>query len=176
MKCNIHGDKIPVTPSIKEYVRSKLGKLEKYFDNDSNIDARVVIKIRGHNQIIEVTIPTSNFTLRSEEAHSDLYAAIDLVVDKLERQITKNKTKMQSKSFKNMVKEFNFDYDVEEDEDHNKIVKRKPIEMKPMSEEEAILQINLLGHDFFIYRDVSTDNVCVLYKRKDNNYGIIETN
>ena len=176
MKYVIHGDKVTITESIKKYIDEKLGKIDKYFENAENIEARVVIKVRGRDQIIEVTVHTANFTIRSEEAHLDLYAAIDLVVDKLERQIKKNKTKLQNKKFKNLVKDFNFDYQSDDDEEIAKVERRKKLEMKPMSEEEAILQIEMLGHDFFIYRDSETGNICVLYKRKDGNYGVIETN
>lgn len=174
MKYNIRGDKMVVTDAIKDYTESKLGRLEKYFKDDE-ITANVLTKVRGNSQIVEVTIPTSKFILRSEEENDDLYAAIDLVTDKLERQIRKNKTRL-NKNIKESVKEFNFDYDIKDDEEpQEKIVKRKDIEMKPMDEEEAILEMELLGHNFFVYKDMDTDNICVLYKRKDGNYGLIET-
>lgn len=175
MNINIRGDKILLTEGIKEYINSKLQKAEKYFGSDSNVNVNVVVRVRGRNQIIEVTIPTKHFTLRAEETHDDLYAAIDLVIDKIERQIRKNKTRIEKKLRKESAKDFNYESISEIDEEENtEIVKRKKIEMKPMNEEEAILQMNLLGHEFFIYRDMDTNNVCVLYKRKDNNYGLIE--
>jgi len=136
------------------------------------------LRVRGKSQIIEVTIPTDKFILRSEEEHDDLYAAIDLVTDKLERQIRKNKTRLSKQNLENNLKTFNFDYEMLDDEESNEdevVVKRKKIEMKPMDEEEAILEMNLLGHEFFVYKDMDTDKVCVLYKRKDGNYGLIET-
>ena len=154
MKYNIRGDKMLITDAIKDYTETKLGKLEKYFKDD-DITANVLAKVRGNSQIVEVTIPTSKFILRSEEESDDLYAAIDLVSDKLERQIRKN------------IKE--------EEEPKEKIVKRKDIEMKPMDEEEAILEMELLGHSFFVYKDMDTNKTCVLYKRKDGDYGLIET-
>ena len=164
-----------VTDAIKDYVETKLGKLDKYF-KESDMTANVLAKIRGNRQIIEVTIPTSKFILRSEEEHEDLYAAIDLVVDKLERQIRKNKTRLKKQNTDNTVKEFSFDYeDLEVIEPEEKIVKRKTIEMKPMDEEEAMLEMDLLGHEFFVYKDMDTNKICVLYKRKDGNYGLIET-
>lgn len=173
MKYNIRGDKMVITDAIKNYTEEKLGRLEKYFKDD-DINANVLTKVRGNLQIVEVTIPTSKYTLRSEEENDDLYAAIDLVTDKLERQIRKNKTRL-NKNMKESVKEFNFDYDTkDEDESDEKVVKRKSIEMKPMDEEEAILEMELLGHSFFVYKDMNTNNVCVLYKRKDGNYGLIE--
>ena len=175
MKINTRGDKILVTDGIKNYVDSKLKKLEKYFENHEEINANVLIRVTGRNQTIEVTIPTNHFTLRAEEAHDDLYAAIDLVIDKLERQIRKNKTRLEKKLKKEVNKDINFDFDIEiDEEDNNKIVKRKTLDMKPMGEEEAILQMNLLGHSFFIFKNTDGENICVIYKRKDGNYGIIE--
>ena len=177
MKFNIRGDKLKVTNAINDYVEAKIGKLDKYF-KDEEIEANIVVKVRGNKQIIEVTVITDNFILRSEEEHDDLYAAIDLVIDKLERQLRKNKTKLKKQNINNKYKEFNFDYELEidEEEEDNKIVKRKTIDTKPMDEEEAILEMELLGHNFFVYKDMDTDSIKVLYKRKDGNYGIIETN
>ena len=177
MKFNVRGDNLVVTDAIKDYIETKIGKLDKYFKEDS-ITANVLLKIRGNEQIIEVTIPTDNFILRSEEEHEDMYAAIDLVLDKLERQIRKNKTKLKKKNINNKYKEFNFDFElpVEDEEEVNTVVKRKTIEMKPMDEEEAILEMELLGHSFFVYKDMHSNELCVLYKRKDGNYGIITVN
>lgn len=176
MKFNVRGDNLVVTNAIKDYIETKIGKLDKYFKEDS-ITANILLKIRGNAQIIEVTIPTDNFILRSEEENEDMYAAIDLVLDKLERQIRKNKTKLNKRNNNNRFKEFNFDYEIlEEEEEDNKIVKRKHIEMKPMDEEEAILEMELLGHTFFLYKDMYSNDVCVVYKRKDGNYGIISVN
>ena len=170
MKYNIRGDRMVVTDAIRDYAEEKLGRLEKYFKDD-DITANVLTRVRGNSQIVEVTIPTSKFVLRSEEENEDLYAAIDLVSDKLERQIRKNKTRL-NRNVKENAREFNFDYVIEdtEEESKEKIVKRKNIEMKPMDEEEAILEMELLGHSFFVYKDMDTNNVCVLYKRKDGNY------
>lgn len=177
MKYNIRGDKLEVTDAIGNYVESKLDRLNKYFKQD-NILANVLLKVRGNDQIIEVTIPTDKFILRSEEADKDLYAAIDLVTDKLERQIRKNKTRLNKQNIDNKYKEINFDFEVEDTEESSEnevIVKRKKLEMKPMDEEEAILEMNLLGHEFFVYKDMHTDAINILYKRKDGNYGLIET-
>lgn len=175
MKLNIRGDKLEITDAIRDYVEDKLGRLDKYF-KDSNINANVLLKVKGNRQIIEVTVPTDKYILRSEEEHNDLYAAIDLVVDKLEGQIRKNKTKLKKQNIDNKYKDFNFDYELDEDEENNDvIVKYKEIEMKPMDSEEAILEMELLGHSFFVFKDVDTGNVNVLYKRKDGNYGLIET-
>ena len=176
MKYNIRGDKLEITDAINNYVESKLDRLNKYFKED-DILANVLLRVRGNSQIIEVTIPTAKFILRSEEEDKDLYAAIDLVSDKVERQIRKNKTKLKNRYDKAQISEMFFDYESEEDDkEENLIKKRKKIELKTMDEEEAILQMNLLGHEFFVYKDMHTNKVCVLYKRKDGNYGLIETN
>ena len=177
MKLNIRGDKLVVTDSIKAYIEEKINKLDKYFDND-DIEAKIVIKVANNREIIEVTIPTNKYTLRAEERNEDLYAAIDLVIDKLERQIRKNKTKLNDRYKKESFMDFNFDFieefenDKEEDE---LIVKRKTIDIKPMDEEEAILQMELLNHDFFMFKNVDEECISVIYKRKDGEYGIINS-
>ena len=158
---NIRGDKILVTDAIKDYITEKLGRLDKYFKNDK-LDVNVLIKVKGFNQTIEVTIPTPNFTIRNEESAEDLYAAIDLVTDKIEKDAAKKL---------NLVLEEISD----EIEENDKIVRRKELNTKPMDEEEAMLQMEMLGHDFFIYKDRDTKQICILYKRKDGNYGLIET-
>lgn len=175
MKHNIHGDKLVVTDALKEYIGEKLGKLNKYFEDHDSITSRVVLKVKGRDQIVEVTIPAKHFTLRNEVSDEDMYAAIDKIVDRLERQIRKNKTRIQHHLIKDRFKEFNLREmeDIHEHQDH--IVKRKKIEMKPMDEEEAILQMDLVGHDFYVYKDSKTNVVCIVYKRKEGNYGLIET-
>lgn len=175
MRYNIRGEKIEITDSIRAYIEEKIGKLDKYFDESETINANVVIKVRGKEQKIEITVPTLYYTLRSEESHDDLYAAIDLTVDKLERQIRKNKTKINSKIKKEVIKNFEMDLEDNFDDDDSSVLKRKMIETKPMDEEEAILQMNMLGHSFFVFKNTETDSICVLYLRKDGNYGIIET-
>lgn len=173
MEFLIRGEKIKVTDSIKNYIEEKLGRLNKYFDAPDSIKATALIKVKDNEEIIEVTIPTTKFTLRAEEKNKDLYAAIDLVTDKLERQIRKNKTRIKERKVKD-IPVINFEAIIEE-EPKTTIVKRKSVEMKPMDEEEAVLQMELLGHEFFVFQDIDTDSISVLYKRKDGNYGIIET-
>jgi putative sigma-54 modulation protein len=174
MKFNIRGNKIDVTPAIKSYVEEKIGKLDKYLENPDEVTATIVIRVRGNEQIVEVTIPIRKVILRGEQSHNDLYAAIDIVSDKMERQIRKNKTKLKKQ--KNNFVEFNIEFETEKEESEEKnIVKRKTVEMKPMNEEEAILQMELIGHEFFVFKDTETDCVSILYKRKDGDYGIIET-
>lgn len=176
MKFNIRGKNVDVTPAIKGYIEEKIGRLDKYLESPSDVSASIVVKVRGKEQIIEVTIPVNKIILRGEESHDDLYAAIDLVSDKIERQIRKNKTKLKKRKEKNNFIDFNYEFEVNKDEEKDeKIVKRKAIEMKPMNEEEALLQMDLLGHEFFVFRNTDSECVSILYKRKDGNYGIIDT-
>lgn len=173
MRYNIRGSKMEVTDSIKSYIEEKIGKLNKYFENPDEITASVLIKKSGINDKVEVTIPIKTTILRGEVASKDLYESIDLVIEKLERQIRKNKTRL-NKINKESVVAF-IDFEVTEDEKKEEsVVKRKTIEMKPMNEEEAILQMNMLGHDFFIFKNSATDEVSVLYRRNDEQYGIID--
>ncbi len=172
MRYLIRGEKIQVTDSIKDYIEEKLSKMDKYLDNPENVEAKILIKVNGVEQRVEVTIQTKGYFLRAEEAHSDLYAAIDLIIDKLERQFRKYKTKLIDKSRQENIKD-NFDIDETIEEE---IVKRKKIYLKPMDEEEAIMQMELLGHTFFVFKNIETDTICVIYKRHDGNYGLIETN
>jgi putative sigma-54 modulation protein len=171
MLFNIRGDKIEITESIKEYIDKRIGRLDKYFRNPGEMKANVKARLSGINQVIEVTIPIKKGVLRAEDRDKDLYAAIDKVTEKLERQIRKNKTKIMN--HRNVKNTFN-DVEIEEVPDNKKVVKRKLIETKPMSEEEAILQMELIDHDFFIFKDAEDDSVAVAYKRNDKQYGIIK--
>ena len=177
MKYIIRGEKLEVTSSMKDYLEDKVSKLEKFFQNPDNVEIKALLKVKGVSKSIEITLNTISFTLRAEESNPDMYAAIDLVVDKLERLIRKNKNKIKSKMSREKINDFGyFDFEeIEEDEEETKIVKRKTLDLKPMDEEEAILQMELLGHSFFIFKNYHTDSICVLYKRKDGNYGLIDT-
>lgn len=172
MNLNIRGEKIEVTEAMKEYAQEKLTKLEKYINDSSDVTVNVLVKLRNHMQKVEITIFLQSIILRSEEEQEDFYAAIDNSIDKLERQIRKNKTKLESKNRVN--KNLNFAFEVEEEVEDEKIVKRKSVEVKPMDEEEAMLQLELLGHQFYLYNDIDTGKAAVIYKRKDGNYGVIE--
>lgn len=175
MEYRISGKKIKMTEAIKEYVEAKLSKLDKYFENPEMLTATVMIKPDGVGQVVEVTIPAKRMILRAEESNKDLYAAIDLVLDKLERQIRKNKTRMSKKANKEKIVGIIADFETtKEEKDTTKIVKRKAIELKPMSEDEAILQMNLIDHTFFMFRNSKNGEVEVVYKRKDGNYGLIK--
>ena len=172
MKYLIRGEKIQVTDSIKDYIQEKLSKMDKYLDNPENVEAKILIKVKGVEQRVEVTIQTKGYFLRAEESHSDLYAAIDLIIDELERQFRKYKTKLLDKSRQENIQD---SFDIEEAVEEE-IVKRKKIYLKPMDEEEAIMQMELLGHTFFVFKNIETDTICVIYKRHDGDYGLIETN
>jgi len=170
MKLNIRGKNVEITPAIKDYVEEKMAKLNRFFENHEEMEAYILIKIRSKEQVIEVTIPTDKFTLRAEEAHKDLYASVDLVLDKLERQIRKNKTRLNRYKHEHTI---NLDFLQEKVEEDVKIERRKTIEGKPMDEEEAILQMELINHDFFVFKNIDEDCISVLYSRKDGHYGLI---
>lgn len=181
---NIRGENIEVTPAIRDHVENKVRKLERYFTDGSNATAHVNLKVYNDRETkVEVTIPMKNLTLRAEERHSDLYAAIDLIVDKLERQIRKYKTRVNRKSreregvaaFFESVNKSNGEDDSASDEEFT-VVRTKRFDLKPMDEEEAILQMNMLGHSFFVFTDAESDETNIVYQRKDGKYGLIETN
>ena len=178
MKISVRGDKIKVTEAMNNYVVEKLKKIDKYLDNPEEVNASVVVRVEKQGQKVEITIPLKNFMLRAEETQEDIYAAVDTIIDKIERQIRKNKTKLESQAKKSReVKAFVLDEikEVEEEVEETMIVKRKKVDVKPMSEEEAVLQMELLGHDFYLFKDADTMKPTLVYKRKDNQYGIIET-
>ena len=174
MKYNIRGNKIDVTKAIEDYIKSKLSKVEKYFDDD--IEAKAIISAKGKEQKVEVTIWSGKYNIRAEEANQDLYSAIDLVVDKLERQLKKYKSKFLNKRAQTV--DYEPDMEIEEyfEEEGQSIVRRKVVFLKPIDEEEAITQMELLGHTFFVFKNVDTDKINVVYKRKDGDYGVIEAN
>ena len=176
MKISVRGDKIKVTEAMNNYVVEKLKKIDKYLDNPEEVNASVVVRVEKQGQKVEITIPLKNFMLRAEETKEDIYAAVDTIIDKIERQIRKNKTRIMSRQVKTAfdfaIPEFEAD---DEDVSDTKVIKRKKVEVKPMNEEEAILQMELLGHQFYMYKDSETDKPAVVYKRNDGNYGIIES-
>ena len=174
MRITITGRNIELTPGIKEAVEDKLGKLEKYFKPET--DVNVTLSVEKERQKIEVTIPTKGHTIRAEEVSNDMYVSIDLVEETLERQLIKYRTKIISKKM-NAAANFKAEYleeKIEEDEEEIKIVRSKRYDLKPMYPEDACIQMELLGHDFFVFVNAETDEVNVVYKRKANTYGIIE--
>ena len=175
MEMIIRGDKIKITDAMNDYIEEKLGKLEKYLENSDTVRANVIVKVKNHEQRVEITIPLKTFILRSEETQDDFYAAVDKTIDKLERQIRKNKTRIMSKQVKSSYDFALPELDATDEEvSDTKVIKRKRVEVKPMNEEEAILQMELLGHQFYMYKDSETDKPTVVYKRNDGQYGIIE--
>ena len=173
MKISVRGKNIEITEAIESKISDKLSKLDKYFENSDEYQAEVVIRAVSPEQKVEVTIPIKRIILRAEESNKDPFAAIDLVSDKLERQIRKNKTRMNKKGNKEKVVGLITNFETEKEEgDKSKIVKRKEIELKPMSEEEAILQMNLIDHEFFIFRNAKSGDIETVYKRSDGNYGL----
>ncbi len=171
MEVLIRSNKIDITDSMKEYVREKLSKLDKYTLGD--VKATVFVKIRNYSQKVEVTIPLKTLILRAEEESEDFYSAVDLVINKLERQIRKNKTKLKKKE-KSGIKEFNIDDIIDLSNEKEDEIKHKKIAIKPMNLDEAILQMELLGHNFFMYKDSDMNHIAVVYKRHDGGYGVIE--
>lgn len=179
MNYNIRGENIEVTPAIREYVEKKVAKLDRYFTESPNANVNVNLKVyQDKKSKVEITIPMKDLVLRAEELHEDMYAAIDLITDKLERQIRKHKTKVNRKfrekeSLKDFAPIFTEVEAVEEDEDLE-VVRTKSFDLKPMDSEEAILQMNMLGHSFYVFTNAETNQTNVVYKRNDGRYGLIE--
>lgn len=188
---NVRGENIEVTPAIRDYVESKIGKVEKYFDEVPEANAHVNLKVYSDRQgKAEVTIPLPNIVLRAEETSPDLYGSIDLVSDKLERQMRKYKTKVNRK-FRRQTAELpdaispdlveetkELDEELNggtEEESDIRIVRTKRFDLKPMNAEEAVLQMEMLGHNFFVFLDGETESTNIVYKRDDGDYGLIET-
>lgn len=173
MKINVFGKNMHLTDALKETAAKKIGKLDKFFQKD--VEAKVVMSIERKLQKVEVTIPFNGRIVRVEEVTNDMYNSIDNAVEALERQIRKHKTKLQDKRQSNeSIKFENIEPWVEEDDEEFKVVKTKRFAIKPMGIEEAILQMDLLKHNFFVFLNADTEEVNVVYKRKDSNYGLIE--
>ncbi|MFC3928365.1 ribosome hibernation-promoting factor, HPF/YfiA family [Streptococcus caprae] len=179
IRFSIRGENIEVTDAIRAYVEAKIAKIEKYFNDDQELSAKVNLKVyREKTAKVEVTIPLGSVTLRAEDVSQDMYGSIDLVTDKIERQIRKNKTKISRKHKEKVptAQVFTAEFEAEEVEENSavNVVRTKNIELKPMDVEEAILQMDLLGHDFFIYTDAEDGATNVLYRREDGEFGLIE--
>lgn len=172
IKYSIRGENLEVTEAIRDYVVSKLEKIEKYFQPEQELDARINLKVyREKTAKVEVTIPLGSITLRAEDVSQDMYGSIDLVTDKIERQIRKNKTKIERKNKNKVATGQLFTDALVED---SNVVQSKVVRSKPMDLEEAILQMDLLGHDFFIYVDVEDQTTNVIYRREDGEIGLLE--
>ena len=172
MKFIISGKNITVSQGLRTAVEDKLGKLERYFTPDTEVI--VTLSVEKERQKIEVTIPVKGNIIRSEQVSNDMYVSIDLVEEVIERQLRKYKNKIVDKqqAATNFQKEY-IDKDYEE-EDEVKIIRTKKFGIKPMYPEDACVQMELTGHDFFVFRNAETDEVNVVYKRKGNTFGLIE--
>lgn len=175
MKITVSGKNIEVTDALRDTVVKKISKLDKYFNPD--VEAQVTLSVQKGRHIIEVTIPFDGVILRGEESTEDMYMSIDKVLDKLEKQIAKHKTRLERKLKANSLK--GLDVHPTEGEDNEEtynptIVRTKKFAIKPMPVDEAVLQMDLLGHSFFVFLNAETEEVNVVYKRKDGRYGLIE--
>lgn len=173
MKTTVTGKNLEVTNGLRNAIEKKLLKLDKYFVPE--IEAHATLSVEGDRQKAEVTIPFNGVILRGEESTDDMYASIDLVIDKVERQIRKQKTKLQKRTHAESLRfQFIPEYDFKGKEQEATIVRTKKFAIKPMSAEEAVLQMELLGHSFFVYESADNGDLNVVYKRKDGNFGLIE--
>lgn len=175
MKIKYVGKNINLKDNFKELVDKKLGKLDKYFSQD--VEATATFSVHGNFKTAEITVWLRSGTIiRAEETSDDMLASVDLIVESLDRQLRKYKTKLQSKKANESIR-FEEVLESEEtlkDEDKPSVVKVKKVVMRPMFLEDAIMQMELLGHDFFLYLDAETDLISVVYKRKDGDFGVIE--
>ena len=172
MNYTVSGKNIEVTAGLKEAVIDKLSKLERYFTPDTEVN--VTLSVEKDRQRIEVTIPIKGTIIRAEQVSTDMYASIDLVEAILERQLRKYKNKIVDQKQSAMALSQVFLEEETGGEDEIQIVRSKRFAVKPMDVEEACVQMELLGHDFFVFRNAETDEVNVVYKRKGNTYGLIE--
>ena len=178
MKYQIIGKNISVTEGIKAAVEEKLSRMDKYFVINSNVECRVVVRSYNVGAKVEVTIFTPQMTFRAEVMDNDLYVAIDEVVDKLEGQMRKLKTRMDRKGERSgLGKSLAFENILEDEiqEEKDEVVRTKSVLLEPMDLEEAITRMEALGHNFFLYLDEEDDRVSVVYKRNDGGYGIIQS-
>ena len=176
LKFNIRGENVEVTDAIRDYVVKRISKLQKFFEDSVEATAHVNLKVYSNRTYkVEVTIPLPYLTLLAEETSNDMYGSVDLVTDKLERQIRKYKTKVNRKSREKGFKNLEFvPSDEESNDDELKIVRTKQVSLKPMDPEEAVLQMDMLGHDFFVFQDAETNGTSIVYRRRDGRYGLIE--
>ena len=176
MRFDIRGKNIELTDALKDYTTKRLSKLGKYIENVK--EAQVALSVEGEGHKVEVTIPLNGMILRGEEVSEDMYSSIDLVEEKLEKQIEKYRTRLYYNNRGAGLKKsaFNDKNTINDKEDAFKVVRTKRFALKPMDEEEAIMQMNLLGHNFFVFFNAKDEEVNVVYRRKDGNYGLIEPN
>lgn len=170
MNIVLKGRNVEITNALRDYVEKRVGKLEKYIGDVD--DAMVTLLVEKERHVVEVTIPLNGIILRGEEETADMYSSIDLVVDKLEKQIEKYKTKISRKIKNQGVRDLAVE--TKELADEPRVVRTKRFAFKPMPVDEAVMQMNLLGHSFFVFTNAETEAVSVIYRRKDGDYGLIE--
>ena len=171
MKFVIVGKNIDLTEGLKSAVEDKIGKLERYFTPDTEV--HVTLSVEKDRQKIEVTIPLKGNVIRSEQVSNDMYVSIDLVEEVIERQLRKYKQKLVDRHQDGSFKREFLEYEAE-DTDDIRIVRTKQFDIKPMYPEDACVQMELLGHSFYVFRNAENDQVNVVYKRKGGTYGMIE--
>ena len=172
MNYRISGKNIEVTEGLRTAVQDKLNKLEKYFTDEAEI--QVTFSVEKDRQKIEVTIPVKGSVIRAEQVSDDMYVSIDLVEEVIERQVNRYKKKLVDQQQNAAFFQKEFLEDDEADDEEIRIIRSKKFAVKPMDAEEACIQMELLGHNFFVFRNAETDEVNVVYKRKGNTYGLIE--
>ncbi|HEY4399521.1 MAG TPA: ribosome-associated translation inhibitor RaiA [Lactobacillaceae bacterium] len=176
---NVRGENIEVTEALRDYAQKRLDKLNRYLEGDATANVNLRVYPHDKSSKAEVTVLLPTIVLRAEDHHDDLYEALDRVADKLERQIRKYKTRINRKTrdtgFKGIVDPIE-EVPAEVESDETTIVRTKNVDLKPMSAEEAALQMDLLGHTFFVYQDADSDATNIVYKRRDGKYALIETN
>lgn len=175
MRISISGKNLEISDYLRDLVEKKVNKLERYFAQDTEV--QVTLSVEKNRHIVEVTIPYDGGLIRAEEVTGDMYASVDNVLDKLEKQILRHRTRLE-KSLRNDAFKYDeplFGGNYEDfEEEASRIVRVKRFNIKPMDEEEAMLQLEMLGHSFYVFINADTGKMNVLYKRKDGNYGLIE--
>lgn len=173
MNISIRGKQMELTDALKEYVLKRVGKLEKY--SDEFMDVKVTLLVEEGRHRVEVTAPIHGIILRGEEESADMYASIDLVIEKLERQIDKYRTRINKRMRTKVLKDHETEHPVVvSEDDKEEIVRYKKFGVKPMSIEEALMQMNLIGHNFFAFTNMDSNEINVVYRRKNGDYGLLE--
>lgn len=172
MNVIVRGKQFKVTDALKDYVVKRVSKLERF--SDDFIDVNVTLSVEKERQRVEVTAPLSGMIIRGEEETDNMYSSIDLVVEKLERQIEKYRQRINKKRSKIKEQSFEREEPEFEEEERDRIVRVKKINYKPMAVEEAVMQMNLIGHNFFVFINLETETMNVVYRRKDGDYGLLE--
>lgn len=176
MRIVVKGKNIEITPALREYAEKRAAKVRKFFPDEDNVSVEVVLRIERNNQIAEITVQVRSLVIRAESRTADMYASIDACIDRVGGQVRRHKTRLQ-KRFQDAPRPAENDtrgQAVSDDEDLPSVVRRKRFNVKPMGVDEALMQMDLLGHDFFVFINSGSDQVNVLYRRNDGNVGLIE--